>query len=245
MDSNDLYQLELLSLVAKITQEIENHTGLSEKTLAEFVINLHEQSSTFADFVRKLKDVGADYPESFMQNMDRLILRMHPKFKKKTAPDSKEKSGTGAVISEPDSKRRMFPGLAKPDQDWEATVTKDLILKEVDDMMSQFETAARRPKVVDAADERPAKRIRMSASSPSRRDPDSPRRASNGDWRNGRSSERHSNWTRMDDQPVLFKIYEGKVAGTRDFGAFVRLEGVAGRVEGTFRIRITSSFSLT
>lgn len=36
----------------------------------------------------------------------------------------------------------------------------------------------------------------------------------------------------MDDRPVLYKIYDGRVNGLKEFGAFVQLEGVAGRVEG-------------
>jgi ATP-dependent RNA helicase DHX8/PRP22 len=44
MAQDDLYNLEFLSLVAKITQEIDNHTGLNDKTLAEFVIDLHDKA---------------------------------------------------------------------------------------------------------------------------------------------------------------------------------------------------------
>ena len=54
MSSDDLYQLEFLSLVAKITQELENHVGISDKTLAEFVIDLHDKSTTLADFTGRL-----------------------------------------------------------------------------------------------------------------------------------------------------------------------------------------------
>jgi ATP-dependent RNA helicase DHX8/PRP22 len=36
----------------------------------------------------------------------------------------------------------------------------------------------------------------------------------------------------MDDKPVLYKIYPGTVTNVRDFGAFVGLEGIRGRVEG-------------
>jgi hypothetical protein len=39
----------------------------------------------------------------------------------------------------------------------------------------------------------------------------------------------------MDDRLVLYKIYGGMpgVASTKDFGTFVKLEGIAGRIEGT------------
>lgn len=71
---DDLYNLELLSLVAKITQEIDNHAGINEKTLAEFVISLHDQSKTLPAFKDKLKEVGADFPDSFVENVDRFDL---------------------------------------------------------------------------------------------------------------------------------------------------------------------------
>lgn len=96
--ADDLYNLELLSTVSKITQEILNHTGthmsiphmhiartdicpvgVNDKTLAEFVIALHEESKTLPEFKQKLKDVGAEFPESFVENVDRLILNLHPK----------------------------------------------------------------------------------------------------------------------------------------------------------------------
>jgi ATP-dependent RNA helicase DHX8/PRP22 len=39
----------------------------------------------------------------------------------------------------------------------------------------------------------------------------------------------------LDERPVLFKIYGGRVQGLKEFGAFIQLEGVAGRVEGMSR----------
>lgn len=43
----------------------------------------------------------------------------------------------------------------------------------------------------------------------------------------------------MDDAPVLYKIYSGNVSNVRDFGAFVSLEGIRGRVEGWACLPIT------
>ena len=40
-----LYKLEFLSLVSKIATEIENHLGINDRVLAEFVISLHEPVS--------------------------------------------------------------------------------------------------------------------------------------------------------------------------------------------------------
>jgi hypothetical protein len=72
----------------------------------------------------------------------------------------------------------LCPGLAKPDNDPAQLVSKDILMKELDDMMSQFEQAVHKSK----------SRPRMT---------DDPRDE--------------------DDQNV---------------GAFVKLEGIAGRIEG-------------
>ena len=240
MADADLYNLEFLSLVAKITQEINNYTGLNDKTLAEFVISLHDQSKTLPEFKGKLQEVGANFPESFIENVDRLILTLHPKHKKKPAASGKENASDG-VVDEVDKKKRMFPGLALKDREWEPTAPKDAIMKEVDDMMSQLEGAAKRARPRTTEEERSPKRLRRSRSrSRSRSPPPPPRRRSPSphqsrgyddrrDDRRGRGSGRQ-----LDERPVLYKIYTGRVNGLKEFGAFVQLEGVAGRVEGEF-----------
>lgn len=50
---------------------------------------------------------------------------------------------------------------------------------------------------------------------------------------------------RLDEKPVLYKIYPGKVANVKDFGAFVTLEGVMGRVEGMVHVGQISSARVT
>lgn len=236
MSDSDIYNLEFLSLVAKITQELLNHTGLNDKTLAEFVIALHDESKTVAEFKQKLKDVGANFPDSFVENMDRLILNMHPKHKKKTAV-TMENGGNGAVeVDELDKRKRMFPGLALKDQEWQPAVAEDVLMKEVDDMMSQFEGAAKKARVrpSENGSERSPKRKRTSRSrSPRRRSPSPPRARG---YRDDRGRDRGRGRPQMDERPILFKIYNGRVSGLKEFGAFVQLEGVAGRVEGRRRI---------
>jgi ATP-dependent RNA helicase DHX8/PRP22 len=231
MADDDLYNLEYLSLVAKITQEIDNHTGLSDKTLAEFVISLHDLSTSLSEFKQKLKDVGADFPESFVQNMDRLIFNMHPKHKRSKVSSNGKPNSASQQLTEQDKKKRMFPGLSKPDQEWEPSITKDVLMKEVDDMMSQFEGAAKK------ARSRPEDRIQERSPKRQRRDLSmSPPRGRNYEDRRDNKGSRNNfgGRTQLDDRPVLFKIYKGKVSGVREFGAFVQLEGVAGRVEGVF-----------
>jgi ATP-dependent RNA helicase DHX8/PRP22 len=220
----DLYNLEFLSLVAKIIQEIDNHTGVNDKTLAEFVISLHDQSNkSLPAFKAKLKEVGGDFPDSFVENVDRLILSMHPKHKKKYAPkNGKRKADTGAegAITEEEKKKRLLPGLALKDQE-PAPLPDDVFLEELGDLVSGKKTRTR------LDDDRSPKRQRRGRSpSPRRRSPSPPRRAY------GRDQGRNGGRPMIDDKPILFKIYNGKVTGMKDFGAFVTLEGVAGRAEG-------------
>ncbi len=234
MAQDDLYNLEFLSLVAKITQEIDNHAGINDKTLAEFVIELHDQSKTLTDFKAKLKEVGADFPESFVENIDRLVLTLHPKHRKKHSSETngKVKSGSDGTLNENDKQKRLFPGLALADQEWQPAVPKDVLMKEVDDMMAQFESSAKsakrsRSRSNPRRDTSPPSKRRRTSMSPLRRRSASPAR--------GRGYERGRNGRprgQLDERPVLYKIYEGRVQGLKEFGAFVQLEGVAGRVEG-------------
>lgn len=223
MATSDIYNLEFLSLVAKITQELDNHTGLNDKTLAEFVINLHDGTKTLPEFKAKLQGVGADFPETFVENMDRLILNMHPKHKKRASGTSN--GNVDGILNETDKKKRLFPGLALKDQ--EPDISKDVLMKEVDDLMAQFEgVSKKRPTDGERSPKR--QRRERSRSPPRRRSPSPQRGRGYGDRRDGGRGGRNQ----MDEKPVLYKIYNGKVSGMKEFGAFVTVEGVAGRAEG-------------
>ena len=215
MAEDDLYKLEFLSLVNKITQEIDNHIGINDKTIAEFVINLHEQSKTVDDFKAKLNENGASFSNSLTESVDRLILSLHPKYKK--AKSAKAQGKVKAVDDEVDElehKKRMFPGLALQNKEVPPAVSDDDFLKELGDLVAGKKVRPR----PDGVDEPSPKRQRRSPS-PRRRSPSPPR---------GRGSYRNQ----LDDRPVLYKIYNGRVSGVKEFGAFVQLEGIAGRVEG-------------
>ncbi|RDB29374.1 Pre-mRNA-splicing factor ATP-dependent RNA helicase prp22 [Hypsizygus marmoreus] len=235
MADSDIYNLEFLSLVAKITQEIDNHTGIHDKTLAEFIISLHDQSNkSLPAFKQKLKEVGADFPESFVENVDRLILSMHPKHKKKYTKPAEQngKDTEDGVLSEQEKQKRLFPGLALKDKEVPPAVPDDVFLQELGDLVSGKKT---RPRPTE--DQRSPKRQRRDRSpSPRRRSPSPPRGRGYGDRGNDRYGSRGGGRPTMDEKPVLFKIYNGKVSGMKDFGAFVTLEGVAGRVEGMVHV---------
>ncbi|BGP27249.1 ATP-dependent RNA helicase dhx8 [Rhodotorula toruloides] len=288
--ADELEKLELLSLVNSITGELVNHTGLSDSTLAEFLIHLHGESKDFNTFKSKCRDVGAEFPDSFLQAVDRLILSMHPKYKLKSNSSVNKGKGKGkeegekTVLSEEKQKQaRLFPGLAMPDTEWQPSyradnpeevkerqmrmgqpadvkgVSDDLRSRDednmgVDDLMAQLEGVRKRATRPEEDDGAGAKRQRH-------RSPDYERRGGggggdrerdNGYGDRGRGSSRYGEDDRgrygrdgrtggagpgrLDEKPVLYKIYKGRVANLKDFGAFVTLEGVQGKVEGMVHI---------
>ena len=236
-------------------------TGINDKTLAEFVIALHDQSKTLPEFKKKLQEVGAEFPDSFIDNIDRLILNTHPKHKKTSLdPISKfseaNASGDPTMLSEREKKARMFPGLSRPDQEWHSSnefdgLDEDATAKEVDDLMSQLEGVAskrtrNRPTAgdfLDGTDSPSSKRRRPN--SPIRqaqqRSPSPPRgRTVRSDYSMGHSQSngrRHQ----LDPTPLLYKIYNGRISSLKEFGAFIQLEGVVGRVEGMLPYELTKS----
>lgn len=91
----DLELLEQLSLVSKVTSELQNHLGTNDKTLAEFLIAQRSKCSSVKDFETELKSMDASMPDSLIQSIDRLVLRMHPMFKTKRNDGKGSLNNTG------------------------------------------------------------------------------------------------------------------------------------------------------
>ncbi|KAF8421244.1 pre-mRNA-splicing factor ATP-dependent RNA helicase prp22 [Tirmania nivea] len=279
-----LENLELLSLVSKITTELSNHLSINDKTLAEYIINLHSESKSPHDFRQKLSDMGVDFPTSLIESVDRLILTMHPKHKSKGksgANGKEENGGSGRTV---DEKSRIFKGLSLPDKEeleddnMEDIVgsglaelaalglkTKEIEIQEpdaIDDTLAMLEnlegkskqrssgaakSTRKRPRSPDYGDYGTSRRYRSRSRSRSR---DHKGRNGRGrdeaDWygrtRRSRYEEDENDQFRrpppmeLDDEPKLHKIYNGKVTGVREFGAFVNLEGVKGKVDGLVHV---------
>ncbi|CRL07030.1 CLUMA_CG020002, isoform A [Clunio marinus] len=141
---DELEKLEHLSLVSKICMELENHLGLNDKDLAEFIIHLAEENPKLEDFKKELIKNGAEFNDSFITNLLRIIVLMKPSIGKK--------SGNLPILDiapEKDSLSKKFPGLAIPnkfkDSDEEKEDKKvkskdDAVV--VDDMMAELEALA-------------------------------------------------------------------------------------------------------
>ncbi|KAI0014448.1 P-loop containing nucleoside triphosphate hydrolase protein [Xylariaceae sp. FL0662B] len=271
---DDFAELELLSLVSKVTSELQNHLGLSDKTLAEFII-AQRLGCTFDEFKEKLAGMGgASWPESLFDSIDRLVRTMHPNFK--------AQNGTAKADDQPvrslEEKETLFKGLSIPDK--EVNVEDGDAIDDTLALLEGLEGKARdtrperssrkrsrSPDIEDETDSRHRRRERYR--SRERRDADyddaydydsrrnrKERRSRRDDeeysssHRNGRKERRRKyddddDDNRMfrqppepeiDDSPVLYKVYHGHVTGVKDFGAFVNLHDVRGKVDGMVHI---------
>lgn len=278
---DDLESLEILSLVSKVTSELGNHLGINDKTLAEFIIAQHEGCASVDEFQKKLDAIGAEFPQSLVESVDRLVRTMHPKYKGKGGQNGASNGGA-------QEKEKVFRGLAIPDADPVAAddgiddtmalleelggkAKKEIKTEDADDTMALLEGLGGK-----ARGDRSLRETRKRSRSPE--DEDRGRRKGrrrspvhyedhNGGlkedrWgneedvdeygrarRGGRDGHKSSRRTRdeddqfrraaipeMDDAPVLYKVYDGHVTGVKDFGAFVNLHGIRGRVDGLVHI---------
>ncbi|CAD6208303.1 GSCOCG00003312001-RA-CDS [Cotesia congregata] len=102
--NDDIEKLEHLSLVSKICTELENHLGLNDKDLAEFIIHLATENPTPDGFKQALRENGGELSDSFMDNLLRIIQHMKP---------SKPSNNKDSVkITNQSEVARKYPALA-------------------------------------------------------------------------------------------------------------------------------------
>jgi len=142
----ELRRLEHLSLVSKVCTELDNHYSMNDKDLAEFIIDLAEKNSGFSAFKKALTDNGAEFADSFIENILRIINHMMPKTK---AAASK---GDGGGL---DNLRDQLPFLALPDQKPAKPEVKESRGADVDDVMSFLESMAPSKQKTEPVKEKP------------------------------------------------------------------------------------------
>jgi ATP-dependent RNA helicase DHX8/PRP22 len=297
-DMDDLENLELLSLVSKVTSEIQNHLHVSDKTLAEFVIDQHDKAKSLDGFKATLEEMGAEFPPSLIESIDRLCLTLHPRYKKKNGDANGNGKDGREEGDEMERKTRVFKGLAIPDkevvfeEEEEKAQPEEPKMDALDDTFAMLEGLAGKgaPKPADSGsrkrsispygnedrDGSRSKRYRHRSRSRSRSR--SPKRSQHDEllftdefgrtvpvkrkerepvhirrkyrdeeeqeYRKSRRRRRDEDdydfrrppTPELDDEPVLFKVYDGKVTGVKDFGVFVNLQGVKGKVDGLVHV---------
>lgn len=104
----EITQLEHLSLVSKICTELDNHLGLNDKDLAEFIIDIAKKYPTLQTFKEKLIENGAEFADSFTENLLRIIQLMNPLTQKSNSQLLKSKDSNALA--------ERFPGLSIPNE---------------------------------------------------------------------------------------------------------------------------------
>ena len=112
----ELQNLEYLSLVSKICTELDNHLGVNDKDLAEFIIHMAQESDSYDIFRKKLAENDADIPESFSSNLYRIVLKMLPTSSKKITSDNNNdtRSDQSRLLTDNALRKVICPILARP-----------------------------------------------------------------------------------------------------------------------------------
>lgn len=121
-----LKRLEYLSLVSKVCTELDAHIGCSDKTLAEFIIDLAQKCGTTEEFGRSLKENGAEMPEYFVKTLLTIIHAILPPMSR--AERERLSKGLGSGGGDKELKRTAFPGLAVPDSKQRVREIEDELL---------------------------------------------------------------------------------------------------------------------
>lgn len=228
---NVVGKLAEISIIHKVQKECENNIGTNEISVAEFLVDLAKESSSGEEFHKKLEEQQAMLPKPFILKLFTTIQQMRnistqPKQSStQQERQSKIKSPEHREISNSESSRGY--GSARDSRDAkESRSSRD---SRDDRYDNNRKYSSGRDRYNDRYDDRD-------------RDRDYGRSRERNDYRDRdrsdyrRESSHRSHRVSLDDTPILYKIYDGSVSNIMDFGAFVRLEGVKGRVEGLVHI---------
>jgi ATP-dependent RNA helicase DHX8/PRP22 len=218
--------LRRLSLVSKVTIEIQNHWGIEDKTLAEFVIDIGEAATSVDDFESKLEENGAAAARPFCERLYDLVQKMGAAKKPGAASTGGAggKATSSAGSSQPSApksaKAQAFPGLAIPDRpDLYETVKP----------VSELSSSAKKLLDKEKTPEELAKEAKERAKGGGKRSPSPKRRRSRSRSPKGKAKKRDLD----KPQPTeLYGIYKAKVQRVMEYGAFIQMETAEGPKEG-------------
>lgn len=248
-------KLQELSLVSKVCTELENHLGMSDKTLAEFLIDLVRDSASCSSFLRDIKDQELPVPEALAENLFRIVNTMAPH-----KPGKGKKAASASATSRTDERREDKMNTYVIRDDEQLTITD---IAGVSEALTEEETRPTAAAAMTRREDRdhrrgsdrrsrsrsPDQRRRRDRSkSPSRerdrgrggdRDRDRDRHRYHGDSRYGPSSR-----VSAKREIELYGIYDGNVTKVMDFGVFVELDE-GERKEGLVHVSNLSAQRLT
>uniref|UniRef100_A0A1I7VSS0 RNA helicase n=3 Tax=Loa loa TaxID=7209 RepID=A0A1I7VSS0_LOALO len=249
-------ELERLSLVSRVCVELDNHFGLADKDVAEFIIYLATENPTFDKFKKSITKEGlADqFDDSLLANLLRII--QHMQLKKKDVANAKTLSDDKELL------RETLPALAMPNVD------ANKLMNELEGLQPKWKEE--KTKMTDKSNEKKRSDHRLKSINTGKRkyrrsSDDGKDRHSHDGRRQGRSptetgqrrkrnrnrsekqkeplSRRHrrsrsysseNGRRRMSLAPIVGHIYNGRVISIQSFGAFI--QGLRQRFEGLLHI---------
>jgi len=195
--------LRRLSLISKVTIEIQNHWGIEDKTLAEFVIEIGESVSSVDEFENKLQENGAAATGPFVERLFELIQKM-------SGPKKPGQATAAKGDDKPKSmKAEQFPGLALPDN-------KSRPELKAPEMRNSLSSAAAKLLDMENEDQELAKKMKQKQRERSR----------------SRGKDKKEKKKDFGGPVELYGIYKGQVSRLMEYGAFISFESSEGRKEG-------------
>jgi ATP-dependent RNA helicase DHX8/PRP22 len=261
-----LNKLAHLSLVNKVTTELENHIGIADKTLSEFVIDLAEKHNDARSFQKALDAVGAELSFDLVRNLLEMIQRMRPGGGGAgPSAGSGGASGSRAAPLRPTADN-PFPGLSVRDDEARAkALTREIYgdnpitANMADDPRALDRRDANRGRDRDRDDRgrergeggwsrggsHRGRRSSRSRSPSPRRGRDSSRDRASRAGRDDRgppgpapsAASRAANA----GEPEVGAIYRGRVSNVMDFGCFVELVDFSRKFEGLVHASMISA----
>ena len=234
-----LNKLAHLSLVNKVTTELENHIGIGDKTLSEFVIDLADKHSEPRSFQKALDEVGAELSFDLVRNLLEMIQRMRPKAGSKSDGERTAGGAASGSRARPTADDPL-PGLSVRDDEARAKA----LTREIYGDNPITANMADDPALLEAS-----RRSRDGGTDRARgRDGDGDRRGGDrsDDWRRDRSRDRSGGASSSAvalraGEPEIGQIYRGRVSNVLDFGAFVELTEFRGKHEGLVHASVMSA----
>ncbi|KAK9801965.1 hypothetical protein WJX73_002689 [Symbiochloris irregularis] len=260
MDLDQLQSLQYLSLVSKVTTELENNIGISEKTLAEFIIKLSEGKKSVKEFQKTLLQNGAEMPDSLVNTLWNIIQRLKPSATAgKAATNGNNQNGKYSGLSAEDTRERA----KQLDEELLAEAREKAAAAEAEQRSMPASTSGRgrhdeadhhgrssnrqdreqngrrshRSRSRDGGD-RHRHRSRSRERDPHRSNGHQSRHRDDDDHRRKRQRSetppRHGRppAAPMTDKPEQYRCYRGTVTGLMDIGCFVELMGFRDKAEG-------------
>ncbi|XP_016889659.1 ATP-dependent RNA helicase DHX8-like isoform X2 [Cynoglossus semilaevis] len=244
---DEIKRLEYLSLVSKVCTELENHLEIREKDLAEFIISLAEKHPAFEEFKAALLENGAEFTDTLVANLHRLIntMRSTPSTSKGEKDKLKEKY---PALCKPDDPVWMIPPSTTDNNDAEVAAAA---MKQLEMLMPNVS------RIISDNSDRGREADRATGCKRGRSRSRSRERV--GETIHKRRRKRPSRWSDcppspvkdkveeercpdrplahpLPEEPVMGDIYDGKISSIMQFGCFVQLEGLRKCWEGLVHV---------